>query len=1030
MFGQQAVTRAVPNADIIVISDDDSDAEPQPKRRPFRESITIHTPATTRNDSKRPKLGHDVDMDDGTLKAEVFPASNLLSSRVSYDFDKDDQGFARFIPNFNFIPQPHEVIDLEEEPVPGPSNVKQKRPARKRPARRVIPCPYNMNNTLGLRMYCGSGYDIIQAPVESNPIWQKVCQEYDEKLRLAQKKRQEKQELKAQLKEQASWSGAQYTGITHNDVDLNNIQLISSDDEDDDNIGQLTELVPTTTQIQALTKIRDVLPDVDSDAVLELLRGQHESFAFGDEEIEILPDTGALISAFLDMDEYPKQPRHVDTDVGPYEVETGKTIKYKRDGLQGPRYRDRSVALLAECFKHIPTHYIYQKVVELKHLWDTYLYFENFERHWFEQKDKPYKRLRTPRVQIERKYYQPHPIVEEDHTLYVNLVTELQAAKQQGMRNVIKQTSDQDKAKDEAANLEDSKKRGLVLECQVCFDDEIPQNRSVRCQNEAAPHAFCFSCIEQLANSQLGLMKYEMTCMDGSGCKAELEIEGIGRAIPIKTFDRLQLNQQQAELAQAFPEGLEQCPFCDYKALCESIDDEPLFSCQHFECYKVSCRKCRQVSHSKKTCEEARNDRGLGARHKVEEARSEAMMRTCPQCTKKIIKELGCNKMRCPCGAILCYVCKLDLTSLKDAYGHFINNRGTEGCKLHDVGGRFAHDDDADKAEAEAIKAAKANDAGLDENTLKIATDQPKGPAIVNYDRNRYRPDPAFGAFRFEPRFEPRPRPVRPVNDGFDERFAGYGGIANELGEFARLRQRYVNQVVPTPGLAIAERAAQLLDFQRQGPHMQQAAAGLMPRQPYQMPNVGQLQPFGAAAALPIYPRQAANDFLASRTPPAIPDIGMPQRYVPQVPQAVNQNGTDVFRRPARAVREREIPNLLPGYVDLIRDAGIDPRRTIDARQGQPATQRPDPARAYIDDVAFANEGNDFADYKRIGARPPTPGPRAQPNPIPILGRGRDRDVQFNADPAQIVQPLQQGGNDERRRHRRHGGLGRRHRER
>jgi hypothetical protein len=45
--------------------------------------------------------------------------------------------------------------------------------------------------------------------------------------------------------------------------------------------------------------------------------------------------------------------------------------------------------------------------------------------------------------------------------------------------------------------------------------------------------------------------------------------------------------------------------------------------------------------------------------------------RTCWKCGKKFIKEDGCNKMKCTCGALMCYICR---QPVKD-YSHF-NGQG------------------------------------------------------------------------------------------------------------------------------------------------------------------------------------------------------------------------------------------------------------------------------------------------------------------------------------------------------------------
>ena len=218
-----------------------------------------------------------------------------------------------------------------------------------------------------------------------------------------------------------------------------------------------------------------------------------------------------------------------------------------------------------------------------------------------------------------------------------------------------------------------------------------------------------------------------MKCVATSGCEAELSSEGISQAISLRLFDKLALNKQQAELLMAGIEGLEECPFCDFKAIYDSIEINTIFECQDPDCGKISCRKCKEVSHLPKTCEEVKHDKGLGARHKVEEARSEAMMRTCPKCKVKLIKEYGCNKMVCSnCRNIMCYVCQKDISkdghSRGPGYDHF--HRPGATCPLFDVPEVDRHQEEADAAEKAAIEKAKAEYEDLDEKELEIETGQ------------------------------------------------------------------------------------------------------------------------------------------------------------------------------------------------------------------------------------------------------------------------------------------------------------------
>lgn len=60
----------------------------------------------------------------------------------------------------------------------------------------------------------------------------------------------------------------------------------------------------------------------------------------------------------------------------------------------------------------------------------------------------------------------------------------------------------------------------------------------------------------------------------------------------------------------------------------------------------MSCRACRKETHIPRTCEEAALEQGHSARHGIEEAMSEALIRKCNKCAMPFIKEHGCNKVR------------------------------------------------------------------------------------------------------------------------------------------------------------------------------------------------------------------------------------------------------------------------------------------------------------------------------------------------------------------------------------------------
>lgn len=68
----------------------------------------------------------------------------------------------------------------------------------------------------------------------------------------------------------------------------------------------------------------------------------------------------------------------------------------------------------------------------------------------------------------------------------------------------------------------------------------------------------------------------------------------------------------------------------------------------------------------------------LTAKHVVEEAMTEAFVRKCNNCSKVFLKEGGCNRMKCLCGNLQCYVCEMNVAD----YSHFDNLGSGKICLL------------------------------------------------------------------------------------------------------------------------------------------------------------------------------------------------------------------------------------------------------------------------------------------------------------------------------------------------------------
>ncbi|RMZ76354.1 hypothetical protein DV738_g5029, partial [Chaetothyriales sp. CBS 135597] len=552
--------------------------------------------------------------------------------------------------------------------------------------------PYYRDTTLESWMFCGPGYEKFPVALGTIEGHKQICSDWD----LMQMDKAENARL----------------GLPPSSQQMPGNSPTPAGQDVDQILAEILKVLPQIDPDFARTKIRECLVAIGLTLAQQLDKQEA---------------AGHVLSRILEADSYPQRSGKR-SGTGPPEPApdgTGVTIAWDRNIPKNATYLKDAVILVASQFPYVPTHYIHRVVREKPSVFDAYRHVHDIESQYFSLALRPYNRSRLPRATLEKKYSTRAQWELRDANMFALMVNELQAAKQHVAREGLKLDRQKEKEEAEAANIEAHRAMGELIECKCCFDDEIPMNRAAPCQGDEI-HFFCFPCVNRLADTQIGLMKYKMQCMDGSGCKAPLSMRHVSQAIPTKTFDRLAFNQQQDEIAAAGIEGLEQCPFCDFKGICDPVEEDPNFHCQNPDCFRATCRICKTDAHSGKTCDAAKVDRGLSARHLVEEARTEALVRACPRCKVKIIKEMGCNKMLCTkCGCLMCYVCKADITQTRGGpYEHF--NQPGSRCCLYDKVGAPIHNQDADAAEEEAIRRAKEADASLDENTLRIETGRNK----------------------------------------------------------------------------------------------------------------------------------------------------------------------------------------------------------------------------------------------------------------------------------------------------------------
>jgi hypothetical protein len=100
------------------------------------------------------------------------------------------------------------------------------------------------------------------------------------------------------------------------------------------------------------------------------------------------------------------------------------------------------------------------------------------------------------------------------------------------------------------------------------------------------------------------------------------------------------------------------------------------FTCQNPKCGRSSCMSCSKAWVDIHVCHESSL---IALRTQVEQAMSMAIKRVCPRCNTSFVKNSGCNKLVCPCGYKMCYVCRKDIGAASEGYQHFCQHFRPEG---------------------------------------------------------------------------------------------------------------------------------------------------------------------------------------------------------------------------------------------------------------------------------------------------------------------------------------------------------------
>ena len=185
-----------------------------------------------------------------------------------------------------------------------------------------------------------------------------------------------------------------------------------------------------------------------------------------------------------------------------------------------------------------------------------------------------------------------------------------------------------EKVKEQARLMDEARAAGLLVECEVCYKDDCLEQEMVPCK---ANHLHCRECIILAAKVASGENKTGVTC---ATCKEEVEFKYLDKVVDPIVLSKMLQRRQAEEVSGAGLEGLVKCPFCHYCTVMENSEDKVLI-CRNPDCGRESCRLCKESNHVPLRCDEV--EKTEGTRKEIEEKLTEAMIRECWKCSKKVM---------------------------------------------------------------------------------------------------------------------------------------------------------------------------------------------------------------------------------------------------------------------------------------------------------------------------------------------------------------------------------------------------------
>eukprot|EP00484_Ammonia_sp_Unknown_P030172 CAMPEP_0197028730 /NCGR_PEP_ID=MMETSP1384-20130603/8340_1 /TAXON_ID=29189 /ORGANISM="Ammonia sp." /LENGTH=439 /DNA_ID=CAMNT_0042457773 /DNA_START=112 /DNA_END=1431 /DNA_ORIENTATION=- len=191
--------------------------------------------------------------------------------------------------------------------------------------------------------------------------------------------------------------------------------------------------------------------------------------------------------------------------------------------------------------------------------------------------------------------------------------------------------------------------------CHICFmKNPVDEGFCLRdCE-----HMYCIECIKNFCRSKISHGVVYLKCFhpvddnNNTQCSVDIHEEDIHQLVDGDTWSKYQRFKSNLENAMS-----RQCPYCSATSIGEK--DVNTITCSNSACGKQYCVYHSNAHAMDETCESY--ELRTAKETKINEMAMKEMgdgCKPCPQCEFRIVKNGGCNHMKCvKCGCSFCWLC-------------------------------------------------------------------------------------------------------------------------------------------------------------------------------------------------------------------------------------------------------------------------------------------------------------------------------------------------------------------------------------